>query len=286
MVNEWTSHTKTASIYIGIDVNFDAKKIRSQNMTKYARFEAHGEIAYGVLDEHKINQITGTPFGEHDITSHTHEIDEVKLLSPVKPGKVVAIGLNYKSHLGDKMAPKVPEPFLKTATSVIAHEDNIVIPRLALIENVKVQPEAELGVVIGTKCKSVDQSDALNYVFGYTCGNDVSGRDWQENDLQWWRAKSSDTFTPLGPYMVTGLDPTNIQVQCRVNGKEEQNQNTSDLIHPITRIIEFVSSVMTLEEGDVILTGTPGTPGDIHPGDVVEVEVSGIGILRNSVVAE
>ena len=255
-------------------------------MTKYARFEAHGEIAYGVLNEDEINQITGTPFEKHDITSHTHGVDEVKLLPPVKPGKIVAIGLNYKSHLGDRTAPKVPEPFLKTATSVVGHEDNIIIPKSALIENVKVQPEAELGVIIGTKCKSVNQSNALSYVFGYTCGNDVSGRDWQENDLQWWRAKSADTFTPLGPYMVTDLDPTNIQVQCRVNGKEEQNQNTSDLIHPVTRIIEFISSVMTLEQGDVILTGTPGTPGDIHPGDIVEVEVSGIGILRNSVVAE
>ena len=255
-------------------------------MTKYARFEANGEIAYGIVDGNKINQIMGNPFKEHSVTTQTHRMEEIKLLSPVKPGKVVAIGLNYRSHLGDRIAPNVPEPFLKTPTSVIAHEDNIVIPRSALDENVKVEPEAELGVIIGSRCKSVNQSDALNYVFGYTCGNDVSGRDWQENDLQWWRAKSSDTFTPLGPYMVTDLDPTNIQVQCRVNGKEEQNQNTSDLIHPVTRIIEFVSSVMTLEEGDVILTGTPGTPGQIHPGDIVEVEVSGVGILRNSVVAE
>ena len=255
-------------------------------MTIYARYETSGITTYGIKKDNRLYDISGNPFeGAHE-NGASHDLSEVKLLSPVFPRKVVAIGLNYKSHLGDKPGPDVPEPFLKTSTSVIGHEDEIIIPKVALNEGVKVQPEAELGLVIGKDCKGATQSNALDYVFAYTCGNDVSGRDWQSNDLSWWRAKSSDTFTPLGPWMVTDLDPTNIQVKCRVNGDEKQNQNTSDLLHPVTRIIEFVSSVMTLQQGDVILTGTPGTPGDIHPGDEVEVELSGIGILKNSVVAQ
>ena len=206
-------------------------------------------------------------------------------MSPVSPNKVVAIGLNYKSHLGGRPGPKAPEPFLKASTSVIGNNDDIIIPKIALDEGVKIQPEAELAVVIGKTCKGASQNNALDFVFAYTCGNDVSARDWQSNDLQWARAKSSDTFAPIGPWMTTDLDPTNIQVICRVNGEEKQNQNTSDLLHPLTKIIEYVSSVITLEVGDVLMTGTPGTPGDIHPGDVVEVELSGVGVLRNPVVA-
>ena len=197
----------------------------------------------------------------------------------------MAIGLNYKSHLGGRPGPKAPEPFLKASTSVIGNNDDIIIPKIALDEGVKIQPEAELAVVIGKTCKGASQNNALDFVFAYTCGNDVSARDWQSNDLQWARAKSSDTFAPIGPWMTTDLDPTNIQVICRVNGEEKQNQNTSDLLHPLTKIIEYVSSVITLEVGDVLMTGTPGTPGDIHPGDVVEVELSGVGVLRNPVVA-
>ena len=255
-------------------------------MTTYARYNIDGSTTYGIKKNDRVHNISGSPFEGPDETGISHGISEVKLLSPVFPRKVVAIGLNYKSHIGSKTPPAVPEPFLKTSTSVIGHEDQRIIPRSAIDEGVKIQPEAELGLVIGKDCKGANQDNALDYVFGYTCGNDVSGRDWQSNDLSWWRAKSSDTFTPLGPWMVTGLDPTDIRVICRVNGEEKQNQSTSDLLHPVTRIIEFVSSVMTLQQGDVILTGTPGTPGDIHPGDEVEVELSGIGTLRNSVVAQ
>ena len=255
-------------------------------MTTFARFEADGAVLHGIVEGHTIKEISGSPLNDYSETGNSHNLQDVKLLPPVSPRKIVAIGLNYRSHLGDKPGPAAPEPFLKSSTTVVGHGDNIVIPKIAIEEGVKIQPEAELALVIGKDCKGATQDNALDYVFAYTCGNDVSARDWQANDLQWARAKSSDTFGPIGPWMTTDLDPTNIQVICRVNGEEKQNQNTSDLLHPVTRIIEYVSSVITLQVGDVIMTGTPGTPGDIHPGDVVEVELSGVGVLTNPVVAE
>ena len=255
-------------------------------MTAFARFEIDGTVLHGIVEGHAIKEISGSPLNDYSETGNSHNLQDVKLLSPVSPRKIVAIGLNYRSHLGDKPGPAAPEPFLKSSTTVVGQGDNIVIPKVAIEEGVKIQPEAELALVIGKDCKGATQENALDYVFAYTCGNDVSARDWQANDLQWARAKSSDTFGPIGPWMTTDLDPTNIQVICRVNGEEKQNQNTSDLLHPVTRIIEYVSSVITLQVGDVIMTGTPGTPGDIHPGDVVEVELSGVGVLTNPVVAE
>jgi 2-keto-4-pentenoate hydratase/2-oxohepta-3-ene-1,7-dioic acid hydratase in catechol pathway len=253
---------------------------------KYARYEAHGEIAYGVVEGDSVKEITAAPFEDHQVTDHTHGLSEVTLLAPVVPGKIVAIGLNYKSHLGDREPPKVPEPFYKTTSALIGPDDPIIIPREAIEEGVNVQPEAEFTLVIGKRCKRASRADALSYVLGYTCGNDVSARDWQRNDLQWWRAKSSDTFAPIGPFIVSDLDPSNVRLICRINGEVVQDQLTSDLLYDVPRIIEFVSSMITLEPGDVIMTGTPGSPGNIHAGDVVEVEVEGVGVLRNPVTAE
>ena len=253
---------------------------------KFARYEAHGEVAYGVVEGDSVKQLTTSPFGDYEVTDHSHSLGEVTLLAPVVPSKVVAIGLNYRSHLGDREPPKVPEPFFKTASSVIGPGDDIVIPREATEEGVRVQPEAELALVIGKRCKRATRADALSYVLGYTCGNDVSARQWQRNDLQWWRAKSSDTFTPLGPFIVTDLDPGNLELKGRINGETVQEQNTSDLLYDIPTIIEFVSRAITLEPGDVIMTGTPGAPGDIHAGDTVEIDIEGIGVLKNGVRAE
>ena len=255
-------------------------------MTNYARFKANGEVSYGVVEGDTVTKITGSPFQSYNSTNDSYAVSDVKLLSPTNPSKVVAIGLNYKSHLGGRPGPEAPEPFLKASTSVIGNGDEIIIPKAAINEKVKIQPEAELAVVIGKECKGATQSNALDFVFAYTCGNDVSARDWQQNALQWTRAKSSDTFAPIGPWMTTDLDPTNLQVICRVNGEEKQNQNTSDLLHPLVKIIEYVSAVVTLHVGDVIMTGTPGTPGDIFPGDIVEVEVNEVGVLSNPVVAQ
>ena len=182
---------------------------------------------------------------------------------------------NFSKYIGHKYAIAVSSGTAALEIAVkslnLKKGDEIIIPKAAIDEKVKIQPEAELAVVIGKECKGATQANALDFVFAYTCGNDVSARDWQQNDLQWTRAKSSDTFGPIGPWMTTDLDPTNLQVICRVNGEEKQNQNTSDLLHPLVKIIEYVSAVVTLHVGDVIMTGTPGTPGDIFPGDIVEV---------------
>ena len=253
---------------------------------KFARYEAHGETAYGLVEKDTVRQLSAAPFEDYRVTDHAHVLSEVRLLSPVVPGKVIAIGLNYRSHLGDREPPKVPEPFIKTTSSVIGPGDAIIIPREATEEGVHVQPEAELSLVIGRRCRRASRENALSYVLGYTCGNDVSARQWQRGDLQWWRAKSSDTFTPLGPFIVTDLDPGNLRLTGRINGETVQEQVTSDLLYDVPTIIEFVSRAVTLEPGDVIMTGTPGAPGDIHDGDTVEIEVEGVGILSNPVKAE
>ncbi len=253
---------------------------------RYVRFQVGTHVAYGVLGGAIVREITAPPYGSYKVTNLTHKLADVKLLAPIVPGKIVAIGLNYKSHLGTREAPKVPEGFYKTPTSVIGTEETIRIPKTALHEKVHMQPEGEMVFIIGKRCKNVKRAEALSYVLGYTCGNDVSARDWQQHDLQWWRAKSSDTFSPMGPVIATDLDSTKMQLVCRINGKVVQEQSTGDLVHDVPAIIEFISSAITLEPGDAIYTGTPGSPGDIHPGDVVEVEISGIGVLRNPVEAE
>ncbi len=255
-------------------------------MTKFARYEAHGEVAYGVVEGDSVKQITASPLEDYEVTDHTHTLSEVRLLAPVVPSKIVAIGLNYKSHLGDREPPKVPEPFMKTTSSLAGPNQDIVIPREAIEDSITIQEEAELSLVIGKRCKRASRADALSYVLGLTCGNDVSARQWQRGDLQWWRAKSSDTFSPIGPFIVTDLDPGNLDLVARINGKVVQDSNTSDLLYDVPTIIEFVSKMMTLEPGDVIMTGTPGQPGDLHPGDTVEVEIEGIGVLSNPVTAE
>ena len=252
-------------------------------MTTYARYEADGGVHYGVVEDGAVRAITAAPYEDHEVTDLAHSLDDVKLLSPVMPGKIVAIGLNYRSHLGDRTPPAVPEPFFKTASSVVGPDDDVVIPTEALEQGVTMQPEAELALVIGKTARRVSKEDALDYILGFTCGNDVSARNWQAGDLSWWRAKSSDTFSPIGPVIVNGLDPSNLRLVGRINGEVSQEQMTSDLLYGVPEIVEFVTRVLTLDPGDVIMTGTPGTPGDIHDGDVVEVEIDGIGVLRNTV---
>ncbi len=255
-------------------------------MTKYVRYKFKNLISYGILDDVSIREISSSPFGEYNLTGIEVSVSDVRLLAPVSPSKIVAIGLNYNSHLDGREAPSVPEAFYKVPTSLIGPEDSIIIPKEVLDNSLSIQPEAELAVVIGKSCKRATKNNALDYVLGFTCGNDVSVRPWQKNDLQWWRAKSSDTFAPIGPVIVSGLQHDNLRLQARINGKVVQDQNTSDLIHNVPSIIEFVSSVVTLNPGDVIMTGTPGSPGDIKSGDIVEVDIGGIGILKNFVKNE
>jgi len=254
---------------------------------KFARYQINENIAYGLVEGNEIRQITTTPFQDYEITNNRHPVSAVNILPPTIPSKIIAIGLNYKSHLkgspiGDREAPEVPEPFFKTTSSIIGPNDTIVIPKNAT----NVQEEAELTVVIGKKCKGATKTNAFEYILGYTCGNDVSARDWQRGDLQWWRAKSSDTFAPIGPYIVTDIDPGDLQLTARINGKVVQESSTSNLIHNIPTILEFISRVITLEPGDIIMTGTPGQPKNLEHGDSVEVEIEGIGTLKNNVVSE
>lgn len=207
-------------------------------------------------------------------------LSEVKLLAPVAPSKVVCVGRNYREHaaeLGNKM-PDEPLLFLKAPSAVIASEDRIELPGASQ----QVEHEGELGVVIGRTARKVDD-DPLSYVFGYTCVNDVTARDLQRKDVQFTRGKSFDTFCPVGPWIVTGFDPANVTVTTRLNGELKQNGNTADMAFGVAFLIRYISAIMTLYPGDLIATGTPAGVSRMQHGDVVEVEVGGIGILRNQV---
>jgi len=252
-------------------------------VTKYIRYRSAAGTAYGILDGNSIREIRGDLFGAHSETGATLSLGEVKLLHPCQPGKILAVGLNYRSHLGARPQPPHPEMFYKPVSALQHPEEPIEIPRDAT----DVHFEGELVVVIGKPVKDVSPGEAAAAIFGVTCGNDVSDRNWQrgeKKDLQWWRAKGSDTFAPMGPAIVTGLDYGNLLLQTRLNGQVEQKQYTSDLIFDCAAIVSWVSGWVTLLPGDAIYTGTPGNTRKMKPGDVVEVEIEGIGVLRNPVV--
>src|SRR5690348_13276030 len=211
-------------------------------------------------------------------------LDEVKLLAPVVPSKIVCVGRNYREHaaeMGNKM-PDEPLLFLKAPSALIASGDNIELPRASQ----QVEHEGELGVVIGRTARNVpEDEDPLEYVFGYTCVNDVTARDLQRKDVQFTRGKSFDTFCPVGPWIQTELDPTNANVTTRLNSEIKQQGNTGDMAFPVAFLIRYISEIMTLYPGDLIATGTPAGVSRMKEGDVVEVEVAGIGVLKNQVVS-
>lgn len=210
-------------------------------------------------------------------------LDDVKLLAPVAPSKVVCVGRNYREHaaeLGNKM-PDEPLLFLKAPSAVIASGDKIELPQASQ----QVEHEGELGVVIGRLTRKLSQADnPLDYVFGYTCVNDVTARDLQRKDVQFTRGKSFDTFCPVGPWIETDLDPANATVITRLNGEIKQQGNTADMAFPVAFLIRYISEIMTLYPGDLIATGTPAGVSQLNDGDTVEVEVAGIGVLRNQIV--
>tara|TARA_B100000315_G_scaffold40358_1_gene35214 strand:- start:2724 stop:3485 length:762 start_codon:yes stop_codon:yes gene_type:complete len=249
---------------------------------KFARYLAHGQVAYGVVEGETVKELSASPFEDYKVTDHSHKLSEVKLLAPCLPSKILAIGLNYSSHLGDRTPPAEPMVFFKTLSSVIGPDDTIIRPK----GTARLDAECELVVVIKDRCRNVPKGEAMQHVLGYTCGNDVSARDWQQADRNWWRAKSSDTFSPAGPFIVTDLDPDNVRVACRINGKEIQGETTKFLIFDVPTIISYATQFMTLEPGDMIYTGTPGTPGELKDGDVCEIEVEGVGVLSNPVKLE
>jgi 2-keto-4-pentenoate hydratase/2-oxohepta-3-ene-1,7-dioic acid hydratase in catechol pathway len=247
----------------------------------FARFQVGDTISYGLVEGDCVRQITGNPFGGWSATFKTYALKDVKLLVPTIPSKILAMAGNYQTHLHDQPAPKNPELFLKPPSCLLPTGDNIVIPRGAD----PIHYEAELVIVIGKRAKNVPKATALNYVLGVTCGNDVSARDWQINDKQWWRAKGCDTFGPCGPFIVAGINHDDLLVQLRLNGQVKQSQRTKDMVYGVADIVSFASRHMTLEPGDLIFTGTSGTTEPMKSGDVVEVEIEGVGVLRNSVGA-
>jgi len=253
-------------------------------VTRYVRFSQGGKTSYAVQEGDDLRVIQGDLFGTFKVTSARKKMSEVKLLYPAVPPKILAVGLNYKSHLGNRTPPSQPEIFYKPITCLQHPGDPIRIPATAK----NVHYEGELVIVIGKPMARVSNKEAVAGIFGVTCGNDVSERDWQngaQKDLQWWRAKGADTFGPLGPAIVTGLDYSKLLLETRLNGKSVQKQYTSDLLFDCPAIVSYVSQFVSLTPGDVIYTGTPGSTQKMSPGDTVEVEIEGIGILKNSVTA-
>jgi 2-keto-4-pentenoate hydratase/2-oxohepta-3-ene-1,7-dioic acid hydratase in catechol pathway len=251
---------------------------------KIVRFLANGKIKYGILKGQYIQAITGKPFNSIKYSGEQYKNTEVKLIVPCLPSKIVALGVNYVSHAVEMnhsvpTVPKSPLIFIKPATAVIGPDENIIYPP----SSQQVDYEAELGIVIKKIARQIKKENALDYVLGYVCFNDVTARDQQKTDGQWTRAKSYDTFAPLGPWIETELDPNNVNVEAYLNGELKQHGNTSDLVFPITELIYFISNVMTLLPGDVIATGTPGGIGPMQPGDTIEIKIPPIGTLKNYV---
>lgn len=247
---------------------------------------------WGMLVDDLIYPLRRAPYWEYDeagvcrpsLLGNCYRLEEVQLLAPVTPTKIACVGRNYAEHaaeLGNEV-PAEPLIFLKPPSSLIGPNQPVVYPSISE----RVDHEGELAVVIGKRCRNVAEADALQYVFGYTVANDVTARDLQKKDGQWARAKGFDTFAPVGPWIDTAFDPTNCTVRCLVNGEVRQQGATSLMIYPIARIIAHITRFMTLEPGDLILTGTPSGVGPVRPGDVMTVEVEGLGAISNPVVAE
>jgi 2-keto-4-pentenoate hydratase/2-oxohepta-3-ene-1,7-dioic acid hydratase in catechol pathway len=249
-------------------------------MANYVRFEAKdGGRRAGLLEGESIAVIREPFWDRVERTGETFELGAVRLLPPCEPRSIVCVGLNYASHLGDRPVPDPPTLFFKPLSSIAGPGEWIVLPHGAG----RVDPEGEIVIVIGKPLKGATREQALDGVFGYTCGNDVSAREWQRADGQWWRAKGADTFGVFGPTIVTGVAHDALEVRTRVNGIEAQHGASNELLRDIPEIVRYVSSAMALVPGDVIFTGTPGSPPALHAGDVVEVEVTGAGVLRNVV---
>lgn len=260
---------------------------------RLARFRSpQGDVAHGIVAGESLTVIEGDFLGDWKKTNQTFLVSEVKLMAPILPTNLLCLGRNYKAHAeeGNEDVPTEPALFIKATSCVTDPQAPIEIPKMAPNE---VDYEAELAVIIKKSARYVNEEDALDYVLGYTCINDVSSRDCQRNDLQWARGKSFETFGPMGPWIETDLDPNRCNITCRVNGKTVQNSNTSLMIFSVPYLISYLSTFMTLLPGTVISTGTPDGCGFaqdpplwLKAGDQVEVEIEGIGVLQNPVVKE
>src|SRR6266403_789271 len=258
---------------------------------KICRYELRGASSagsapprYGLIEGENVVEISGPPWGQWSRGSRSSRLTDVRLLAPVEPSKIVCIGRNYAAHaaeLGNEV-PKEPLMFLKPPSSIVGPEQPIVLTPYSQ----RVEHEGELAIVIGRRCSHLrDSDDALSYVLGYTCLNDVTARDIQKSDVQFTRGKGFDTFCPVGPHIETELDPANVLVETRVNGAVRQSGNTSLMIYSCAFLVRWISRMMTLYPGDVIATGTPAGVGPLVAGDSVEVSVARIGVLRNPVHA-
>ncbi len=251
---------------------------------KIIRYEAESKINWGVIEGDSVREMDGDPFSHFHLTSKMKKMGEVKLLPPCLPSKIVALGLNYRDHAEEMklVIPKEPLLFLKPSTSVIGPGEAIIYPKMSK----RVDYEAELAVVIGKAAKNVSEERSADYILGYTCLNDVTARDLQPQNGQWTTAKGFDTFAPIGPWIVTDIDPHHLDVSSYLNGERRQHSNTKNLIFGPRQLVSFISRVMTLLPGDVIATGTPSGIGPMAIGDKIDVVIEGIGTLSNEVAAE
>jgi 2-keto-4-pentenoate hydratase/2-oxohepta-3-ene-1,7-dioic acid hydratase in catechol pathway len=241
-----------------------------------------GHVLYGLLEGEIIRVLKNVPYiNKPEFTGMTVPLAEARLLAPCEPSKIVCLGLNYKTHAAEVGMPLPAEPllFLKPSSAIIGPAEIIQLPEISA----RVDYEAELAVVIGRRARHVSSKDAAQYIWGYTCANDITARDLQKRDGQWTRAKSFDTFLPLGPWIETELDPADLEITLYQNGILRQRSRSSDLIFTIPELVSYISAVMTLLPGDVIITGTPSGIGPLADGDRVEVTIEGVGTLRNSV---
>jgi len=248
---------------------------------RIVRFRKGSDTYYGIVEGGIVNELKGDIFSRYERTGRKYPIDELKILAPCEPTKIVALGLNYRSH-AEELRMKLPdEPllFLKPSTSVIGPDEDIIYPPMSH----RIDYEAELGVVIGEETKGVSEDKAKEYILGYTCFNDVTARDLQKKDKQFTRSKGFDTFAPIGPWIEMELDPTNLKVESYLNGELKQSGTTADLMFSVYQLVSFISKVMTLLPGDVIATGTPAGIGSMKVGDTIEIVIERIGTLRNRI---
>jgi 2-keto-4-pentenoate hydratase/2-oxohepta-3-ene-1,7-dioic acid hydratase in catechol pathway len=259
-------------------------------MTTWCRFRQDGQPRYGIVEGENVIAVEGSPFGAHEKTGRSFPLEHVKLLIPVVPATFYCVGINYADHIrkmarlrgAEPVFPNKPDIGYRANNALIAHEEDIVKPKDA---GEAFQYEGELVAVFGKRARKVSRENALDCVLGWTIGNDVSERNWQKEDRTLWRAKNADTFKPMGPWIVTGLDPNDMETVIRLNGKETDRFKTNNMIFTTADYIAEVSKYCTIEPGDVMWMGTDGLPQNMQPGDTVEIEISGIGVLRNKVVA-
>ncbi len=250
---------------------------------KFIRFSSENNSKSGILkNESDVVEVRGDMYGEYEETNNIYKLDEIKILPPSSPSKIICVGLNYRDHAEEmnRQLPEAPMLFMKPNTAVIAHNEEIVYPSHM---SKRVDYEGELAIVIGREARMVEEQDTENYIFGYTCINDITARDLQKIDIQFTRGKGFDTFAPFGPFIETEISPENLSIKTLLNNEVKQNSNTGNLIFKVKTLVSFISKIMTLLPGDIIATGTPAGIGPVKPGDRLEVRIDGIGSLVNYV---